>query len=648
MFVLCRIVLAGLLTGAVFSIAPVVAEPPPKAEHLVFSRYIAHADRDTFRQLHNELKGTGFVPVSAQSPANSHYNVVWHKDYNIDAWRFFTKMSRSDYEKRRDDLRSKGFRRAFLTGYSDDGRERYNGIWVKEKVDRKRRTHSKLSKKELAKKLVAYEKDGYTPTDIMPWRHKKRVYYSAVWIKDNREVAWALEVSLKDWEKTHKLRRKQGYSLRDIGMLGASKRSGVRFSGVWVKNSKLRTHYRRMLVTEGDLVKVLRGRIKENYRVSDLDSAYVGGKVHFSVLLHRPAGRNKLRANFELDENVEVSVRSLLENYRKQESSSGADNVGFYIENYQTGKFVAYNPNEHYFMSSTRKVLLAAASMQEGFQAGNRRTVDLDLVDYRYDARDAGRSRGGVSYPSINRRSLSTPFTPSHMLAAMLVESDNTAADYFYNNWAGKVEMRRMLRSLGTSNFGEMIGKCDQYTRSLSLKPGYADFKDVRCHVLRAWMLDQRNGLRRANSKERKILKDKNASRSVGLWRAHIDRHFNALTPRTYARFFEALADGEVLTRNQRGDLLRHMVTSSRFSGRQFTPRLFDGHAAKNGRTHRNKSWVVFTWDFLNGNSDYTSIDPKQGYVFFSEDHSDPGEDGNDGADNLSQALYVLLMPQLE
>ncbi|MEM8546989.1 MAG: serine hydrolase, partial [Pseudomonadota bacterium] len=626
----------------------VVAQAPEGAEPIAFSRYIAHAKRRDYQDLHEQLNGTGFMPVSVQSPANSRYNVVWHKDMNIERYAIHTNMSRKSYEERRDEYKRKSMRRSFVTAYSQDGKLRYNGIWVKETKERKRRVHSKLTEKELKKKLKSYARSGYSPVDILPWRHKKEVFYSAVWIKDGRDSASIVNVSESDWGKFHQQKRQQGYSLRDIGMLGASKASGIRYSGVWVKDQATRTHFRKMGLTSAEVASVLAQKVEENYRVSDLDSVYVGDEIRFSVLLHRQGRQNRLMSNFDIPEDMEDVLLMSLEEYRLPGRNERSGRIGFYIENYETGKFVAYNPDQPFFMSSTRKVILAASALQNGFKPSTKRSIDLSIENYRFDARDPGQSRAEIEYPMIDRRRMSSKFAPSQLLAAMLVASDNTAADYFYENWAGMRELRTTLEALDTRNFGEMISKCEQDRRSLMVIPGNRDLQDIRCHALREWVKSPNERVRWANADERGILEEASTRRNESVWRAHINKHYNAITPRTFSRFFKAMAEGELLKRRQRGELLSHMGTSSNFSARLFDPRLFDAHAAKNGRTYRNKTWVVFTWDWRRRNGAYSHIAPKHSFVFLTENHSHNDTVASDTADIFASALFQRIVPLLE
>ncbi|MEL7313054.1 MAG: serine hydrolase [Pseudomonadota bacterium] len=624
------------------------AQSPDGAEPNAFSRHLFHAKRSDYQALHEQLNGTGFFPVSIQSPANSRYNVVWNKDINVERYAIHTNMSRDSYEDRRDEYKRKRMKRSFVTAYSHNGEVRYNAIWVKETDDRDRRVHSKLSEKELVKKLKSYGRRGYSPVDILPWRHKKEVYYSAVWIKDKRDAAWIVDVPVDEWEKFHKEKRQQGYSLRDIGMLGASSTNGIRYSGVWVKDKATRTHFRKMGLTTAEVSSVLAAQVKDNYRVSDLDSVYVGDEIRFSVLLHRPGRRNRLIANFDIPEDMEDILIASLEEYRLPGRNGRSGNIGFFIENFETGRYIAYNPDQPFFISSTRKVILAASALQNGFKPSTRRSIDLDIENYRFDAREEGQSRGGIEYPRIDRRRMSSKFAPSDLLAAMLVESDNTAADYFYENWAGMRELRKTLESLDTRNFGEMISKCEQDRRSLMVKPGFDDLSEVRCHVLREWVTNPGERLRYANADEREILDGKLTARSESVWREHINKHYNALTPRTFARFFRSIAEEELLTRRQRGQLLSHMGTSSNFTSGLIEPRLFDSHAAKNGRTYRNKTWVGFTWDWRGRRGDYDRIRPKHAFVILTEDHSEPGSAASDNADLFSSVLFQRVLPLLD
>ncbi|MEM7431967.1 MAG: serine hydrolase [Pseudomonadota bacterium] len=575
--------------------------------------------------------------------------MVWHKDINIQSYRIHTNMSRKAYEDRRDDYKRDDFQRSFVTAYSNDGEIRYNAIWVREAEERQRRVHSKLSEKELLDKLKSYRRSGYTPVDILPWRHNKNVYYSAVWIKDRREVEWLVDASRDDWESFHKKKRKEGYSLRDIGMLGASKLSGLRYSGIWVKDSSIRRHVRAMGLSGDDFRSELDELINQNYRVSDLDSVYVGNDIRYSFILHRPARRNRLVGNFDLPDDVEEDLEDLLEEYRTPGRDGDVGNVGFFLEHYGTGKFLAFNPDEHYFMSSTRKVILGASALQNGFEVSGRNSIELSRSDFRFDARNSGTTAAGIDYPSLTLRRLSARVSPSGLLAAMLVQSDNTAADYFYNNWAGMREMRKTLEDLGTKNFGEMVSKCGQEKNSIGSKKNYEDIHEVRCHALREWITSDGGRLNFPNSDERDILNGKNSSRTHTIWRRHIDRHYNSITPRTFGSFFRSLADEELLNRVKRGELLQHMGRSSRlFQPDGLDPSLFDTHRAKNGGTYLNRAWVVFTWDWGSRTGNYGRIRPKHGFVFLTEDHSRFDTDRRDRADALATAIFQLLLPELE
>lgn len=630
------------------------AQSPPGAEPIIFSRQIAHAERSDYQEMRQALSGTGFVPVSAQSPANSRYNVIWHKDGNVERYAIHTDLSRKEYEDKRDEYKKKRMQRSFVTAYSDDGDIRYNGIWIKEKEERARLVHSKLSEKELKRKLKSYNRKGYSPVDIMPWRHGKKVYYSAVWIKDKRNAAWIVDVSLKEWDEFHKQKRQQGYSLRDVGMLGASKSSGVRYSGVWVEDKATRTHYRNLTLTSAELGGVLNDKIRQNYRVSDLDSVYVGDTIRFSIVMHRPARRNRLVSNFEIPEDIEDTILTLLDEYRMPGNDGNSGNVGFFVENYESGRFIAYNPDEHYFMSSTRKVILGASAIQNGLSTSSKRNIDLDSSAYRYDARGSGTTVGGIPYPVVNLRRMEEPFSSGQLLAAMLVESDNTAADYFFENWAGMREMRATLESTGTRNFGEMISKCQQERRSLMTRKGYKDLVDVRCRPLREWVEEPQRLVSSATPEEREILDGKNIVRSELRWQTHINKHYNAITPRTFAGFFRALADGSLLDRDERAHLLRHMGPTNRLFGRlsrgnnRFDPQLFDQQVAKNGATFRNRAWVAFTWDWRTRRQDFRKITPKHGFVFLTENHNSEDPDRSGRVDNLTEAIFNLTLPTLE
>ena len=621
------------------------AQSPKEARSVVFSLAAPALDRDGFRSEMKRKDAAGFAPVSIQSAGDGRHAVVWHKDSNLVSWRAHVEKTSAQVDKLQKTLSGQGFVRSFVAGYSRGGSRLFNVIWVKEKRKRARKVHRQLSRTDVRAKMKAYAKLGFSPVDLVPWVHKKKTYYSAVWVKDGRESRYVVGVQRSKWDQAHASHRRAGYALRDIGVVGGRHSGDVRYAGIWVKDGRLKTHFRSMLLERKGLDDALRSKVPENYRIDDIDTAQVGGRSRYSLILRRVSDRNKVVANFKLPSKTKSRLTRLLSGYHSASSKAHSGNVGFFVQNLRNGRYIAFNPDEHFFMSSVRKVLVGAASLRNRFDPTDSDVVKLSREAYRAPPRDPSRSVGGVRYPAISAPGL---FSKSALFAAMLTSSDNNAADYFFERWGGQKSMRAMLEGpVGTRDFGELVSKCGQERRSTMAKGGrYRSLRNVRCHVFRRWQSD--GSLAWANPSERQLLKGLKPSRADRDWRRHINQHRNAITPRAYGRFWRALSTGKVLSTSQRGELLRHMGRRrGLFGTARFKSAPFESHVAKNGATYRNRAWVVLAFDFNGDDRNYASITPRFSFSWFTEDHAGPKDGRGDAADDLARRIYTIAVSAL-
>ena len=616
-----------------------VAPPPtpPAAEPVVFSQLSAGVTRATYLRDLGSVRTSGYYPASIQCPGNARYSVVWHKDANVTDWQVRTDMTDSAFDSQRDAWRRRGYVRSFVTGYDTPAGIRYNAVWVKEHIGKQRKVHRKLTRTQLDAKVAEYRVDGYSPVDILPWRASGQTYYSCVWIRDSRRFRHVASATENGWEQLHSSYRAQGYSLRDIGVVTEG-RLGSRYAGVWVRDPAIATHRRYLNLTRAQLSEKIAAYKKLNYRIDDVDAHSAASAARFTLVMHQLPRRNTLRANHSLPRAVSTSLNALLDGYRQTYG-----NVGMYIQDLTTGKYIAYNPDEHYYLSSTRKVLIGAAALRSGLDLS--RSVRLDVTDFRDTPKGGGASAGGVGYPDLNKSAVPGTFRVGQLFAAMLTGSDNTATDWFSRNWAGNSQLRAMLAgAVGTRNFGEFITKCEQDKSSLAIAWGTPLVHSVRCHVLR----DHLNGgeLTWANSWERSFLAVRRPGRDADDWRTHFDKLGNSITPAAYGAFFRGLASGSVLSAQRRGELLRHQGTRSSLFGRaRFNSAPFEFHVAKNGSTFRNRTWAVFAFDWVGSTGDWSNITPQYSFVFLTEDHI--GESRKTESDALARAIFRVAVNHL-
>jgi hypothetical protein len=236
-----------------------------------FSRYV------------DDMKDRGYAPVNIS--VVTHFNdprvsSIWRKA-NINDWACWHSMNQEALIEKINGFNQNGLSPIDIAVWVENGGEvRFAAIW--QKVPYAGIIELGIHENDLAEKIQALDKQGYTPRDINGYVVNGVTLYACIFDKQARGpftvAAGRMEA---DFQKEFDRLTPQGYYPAEVNYFNNS--GTIRCNGIWVKGSD--TWDSRKGYTVDEFQNYLNTKTDEGFVPVDMDQYYVNGEFRFGATL---------------------------------------------------------------------------------------------------------------------------------------------------------------------------------------------------------------------------------------------------------------------------------------------------------------------------------------------------------------------------
>ncbi len=625
--------------------ASVVTTPPAQAigpwagNPVVFAQEVGGVVDADYSAAWTHWKSLGYAPVNLsgveKSGAATRYSGLWHKDPSIVSWTSKRGMTAAAYQTLWNQLTAQNYRVLDLDAHVVGGQPRYDVIFVKDAVYKPFFSHRILTLAQLDSNIATYGARGFRPIRINGYRVGAKNYYAAVWVQDGlTDAPIRRDLTSAQYGSWWTFYKNQGYHPVDIAVY--AKGGALRYAGIWVKEPGINGWVSLRDRTAAQMQAAIIAQKKANYVAIDLDAYYTtGGALRFSAVWIRRQARNVLTGNVALSGTSINQLKAKLVEY----TTNGADNrkgsIGFYIEDLTTGHWIAFNPNEPFYLASASKTFIAAkeVSMPE-MSAGD--LYQLRTSDWRGEA-----TRGFTKADIGDNQTIAT------YLDHMIDNSDSCSTDRLFGlieGFDGSLAVNKFLDSKAEmQNVGEITTICQVDKRVQS----YANscVFSVPCHSFESWY---RAGDTSYSSAADLACFGKLNSSPVSndaRYGLYYNTLANSVTPAEVGRFFRSVADHDLLTVFDEGDLVRELDKNNSYAPP--AAGAFQAWGGKDGGKYKVKSWIGLAWNWDFGSGDYSSLSHQFSVAMFTEDWAKDDTAGNAKATAILGDVIKAAIPYL-
>lgn len=619
--------------------APAFAVGPWASNPVVFGQEVGGLADADYSAAWNHWKNLGYAPTNLSGVEKSgsaiRYSGLWHKNPTIASWTSKRGMTAAVYQTTWDQLIGQGFRVLDLDAHVVSGQALYNAIWIKEQGGTKPfKSHRILTLAQLDAKMAEYGGQRFRPIRVNGYRVGSQTYYAAVWVQDGlTDFGYKRDLTSADYSAWWTFYKNAGYRPVDIAAYPTS--AGLRYAGLWVREGGIDSWISLRDRTAAQMQAEIIAQKKANYLEVDLDAYYVGSELRFSGVWIRRAARNVLTGNVTLSGTVIDQLKAKLVEYTTNGTDGRKGSVGFYIEDLTTGNWIAFNPNEPFYLASASKTFIAAKaiSMPE-ISAGDLYT--LRTSDWRGET-----TRGFTKADIGDNQTIAT------YLDNMIDNSDSCSTDRLFGlteGFDGSLAVNKYLGAQASmQNVGEITTICQVDKRIQG--NAHACVFSVPCNSFESWF--RAGDLSYSSAAD--IACFNNVNNSGVSNDSRYDLYYNTLansvTPAEVGRFFRSVADHDLLTVFDEGDLVRELDKNNSYAPN--APGAYEAWGGKDGGKYKVKSWIglAWNWDFASG--DYSSLTHQFSVAMFTEDWTTDDATGDSRAATIIGDAIKAAIPYL-
>jgi hypothetical protein len=422
-----------------------------------------------------------------------------------------------------------------------------------------------------------------------------------VWVSDGKQAAASIDLSGDAYHTRWSQLRDLGFHPSDISAYGVP---FPKFAGVWVRGDDVTAWTSNRNLTSSELREKMILMKDDNKRLIDLDqyTSFAGGLPMqlYSAIWVRTEPRHVLASDLDTVDPGLAPLRQAAVDYLDKAS------LGFFVEDLTNGHFVAFNPDEPFYMASMVKVFVAARTITTpGFDPNT--TVPFTAADWR-----------GENNRGFTSNDFGTMVSLDRVLTNMISRSDTASTDLLYGRAVSTFGPRAVndfiTNDLGLFNFDDITTICDVDKR---IRAGSSCVQNMRCACLEALL----RGDPPANCNDAEV---RCVFTEQGLDQTNFDGYFetllNSMSPRTFAQFWRRLATGAVMAGpGQRAQLLKYLDLNDRH---QPAGGPWDAYGGKGGDKDDTKSWSAITWRWTGSPGDYNAVAPQFSFTVFTEDRA--------------------------
>ncbi|NRB64151.1 MAG: serine hydrolase [Saprospiraceae bacterium] len=184
-----------------------------------------------------EMKNKGFRPVDQESHllrGKRYYGALWIKNIENYKWVSFRNLSSSDYSKRFQEYKGKGYMPVDVDAYKVGNEIRYSVIWIENKQGKQWAQYRNLTASQFGARFQEMNNKGYRLLDTESYQNGRTQLYAAVWIKERMQWKAYRDMTAIQFGNKWGAFRDEGYRLEDIEIYSTPQ--GTRYAGVWVMN----------------------------------------------------------------------------------------------------------------------------------------------------------------------------------------------------------------------------------------------------------------------------------------------------------------------------------------------------------------------------------------------------------------------------
>ena len=631
---------AAVVSGLSAPDAVQVSWPPLQA---VFTQSTPAVSRAEYEIADKHWQGLRYRPVvlsSSNRREPTEHSGVWYKDREADDWSVGWDITLEKLSTEHDARRKLGFEATEIDACNVSGDLLFNVIWTKAKGAPATRLDVELSATDLMQKVSALATERFRPARLDVYTVDGAVRYAVLSVQDGAPAQVEADLTKLQLASMSARLLERGYIASDLSSYLED--DVVHHAGVWVQDARVLDHEIGVALSRSEFESRGLYRRKDNYILADLDSydtAY--GDQRFSAIWHRIYPKDQLFSNVSLNSNPDADELWAIVNELRGSGTDGKSaSIGFRIEDLTNGHYLAFNPKEHFYLASTRKVILATTLIKTGVNLDIR--YELKAADYRATPDEPKPTDYQATPPrGLTKDDFGKTFSIRDFMRNMLGVSDNTSADFlkrFIAEIAGEGAPEALLWDVvGVTDFSEFTTAAEFDKRIMERQD--PAIREVPNHTFEAW--------RRENDRSFATESDHAAFDRAGrrtprsAYDAYYSELANSMSPDAYSAFYRRLAAGDILSAEERGVLLANMGQNEGYGpGRG---EWYDDFRSKGGSKAFNKSKTGIAWNYAGEPGDTTNVVPQYSFCIFTKNW----EGGMDG-DTAERGMIDILRASLK
>lgn len=198
------------------------------------------------------------------------YAMVWRRNTDKRAWAAFRNMSSEEYNQKWTHYKDQGYRPTDIESYRVNGQQKYSGIWVKNKEGYGWSSRRNLTASQYGTYFQEQKRKGYRVVDIEAYPTSGGTRYSAIWVQNKENIAWAQfrDMSRSTYQNKVNEYGNKGYLLVDFEAYKVGNEE--RYAAIWEKRSGF-AYQARTNRTEVQFANLWRRYRDQGYRLVDFE-----------------------------------------------------------------------------------------------------------------------------------------------------------------------------------------------------------------------------------------------------------------------------------------------------------------------------------------------------------------------------------------
>ena len=617
-----------------------VSWPPFQAVFTQSAASVLRAEYETADKHWQDLQYRPVVLSSSNQREHREHSGIWYKDRAADDWSLGWDIALEKLYTEHDARRKLGFEAIDIDACNVNGDLLFNVIWTKAKSAPATRLDVELSATDLMQKVSALAIERFRPARLDAYAVDGKVLYALISVQDGALAQVETNLTKLQLESMSVRMLERGYIASDLSSYLND--DVVLHAGVWVQDARVLDHEIGVDLSRSEFESLSLYRRKDNYILADLDSyATAYGDQRFSAIWHRIYPKDQLFSNLILSSNTDANELWAIVNELRGSGTDGKSaSIGFRIEDLTNGNYLAFNPKEHFYLASTRKVILATTLIKTGVNLDIR--YELEAADYRATPEEPK----PTDYLAISPRGLAKDdfgkkFSIRDFMRNMLGVSDNTSADFlkrFIVEIAGEGAPEDLLWNVvGVSDFSEFTTAAE-FDKRIKERQNPA-IREVPNHTFEAWWRENDRSF--ATESDHAIFDQVGRGTPRSAYDAYYAELANSMSPDAYSTLYRRLAAGEILSAEERSVLLTNMGQNEGYG--PGCGEWYDDFRSKGGSKAFNKSKTGIAWDYAGEPGDTRNIVPQYSFCIFTKNW----EGGMDG-DTAEQGMIDILHASLQ